>query len=157
MSSFPLTSSVAAGVTVPMPMSVLFWNITESTMSLAVSHMGMWSTTPFPVTFGFDGGAEFLDTEVEDALAAETESDLPELAPPAVGRADDALASAKSEAGRPPSVWASPAFSAYGTLTSRTRACSGCRSIWIPSQRASPLANNPMGTPVEVSAPSRTV
>src|SRR5580704_19496375 len=130
MSPFPLTSSVAAGVTVPMPMSVLFWKITESTMSLAVSHMGMWSSTPLPVTLGFDGGAAFLDTEVEDALAAGTESGLAELAAPAVGRADDALASAKSEAGRPPNVWASPAFSAYGTLTRRTRGCSGCRSTW---------------------------
>ena len=40
-SVLPLTSRVAAGAVVAMPISEVFWKMTESAMSLVVSHMGM--------------------------------------------------------------------------------------------------------------------
>src|SRR5580700_444948 len=52
-SLLPFTSSVAAGAVVLMPMLLVFWKISEPMMSLVVSHMGIKSTTPLPVTLGF--------------------------------------------------------------------------------------------------------
>jgi hypothetical protein len=52
-SLLPFTSRVAAGAVVLMPICELFWKINESMISLVVSHMGMKSTTPLPVTVGF--------------------------------------------------------------------------------------------------------
>src|SRR5947209_14856482 len=62
----------------------------------------------------------------------------------------------KAEAGSPPKVCASPAFSAYGTLSNSTRACSASPCAWIPSQRASPETNTSVGSPSLRDDPSIT-
>src|SRR5260370_4252153 len=65
---------------------------------------------------------------------------VPEAVPPGA-------ANANADAGMPPSVSASAAFNAYGTLTSSTRGCSSSlgRLTCTPSQRGSPDANNSSG------------
>src|ERR1700722_438450 len=62
-----------------------------------------------------------------------------------------------SEAGRPPRVSASAAFSAYGTLAISTRAISGWRATVIPSQRDWPVPKSSAGTPFVVAEPSNTL
>src|SRR5579859_3079099 len=101
-SVLPLTSSVAAGAVVLMPICELFWNMIESTMSLVVSHIGMKSTTPLPVTAGLAGGADELAV-----LAAAVE-----VAPLLLVLVAAELARTNAEAGSPPTVSASPALSA---------------------------------------------
>src|SRR5262245_34387097 len=59
-------------------------------------------------------------------------------------------------AGFPPSDSASPALSAYGTLTSRTLGCSALPTMML-SQRASPEVKRSMGSPSGCIAPSRTL
>src|SRR5450631_3694089 len=93
-SVLPLTSSVAAGAVVLMPICEFFWNMMESTMSLVVSHIGMKSTTPLPVTAGLAGGAElFVAVEVDVVPLAALAEEV--LFP---------FASMNADAGRPPIV-----------------------------------------------------
>src|SRR5579862_5601756 len=66
-------------------------------------------------------------------------------------------ASTKAVGGSPPMVCASPAFSAYGTLSNKTRGCSAWFCGWTPNQRASPEANRPVGKPWLLVEPSITV
>jgi hypothetical protein len=73
-------------------------------MSLVESHIGMKLVTPLPVTVGFTGAMELPDFVVVDDAAAV------ELLLLAAVLAE--FASAKAEAGRPPTVSASPAFKA---------------------------------------------
>src|SRR5579863_9361203 len=68
-SVLPFTSSVAAGVVLLIPISDPFWKIREFTMSLDVSHMGMKSVVPLPVTLGFAGGGVFDEAEVVEEAA----------------------------------------------------------------------------------------
>src|SRR5215471_4681611 len=65
---------------------------------------------------------------------------------------------AKADAGSPPNVAASSAFSAYGTLTSNTLGSSSSpdTSACTPSQRDSPELNKSIGTPSLPVAPSIT-
>ena len=97
----PFTSIVAVGEVVPKPICELFWNITESTMSLVVSQTGTNPATPLPVTAGFAGGTDVL-FEVEAAV-------VPAAVLPAAC-CFALLASTKADGGSPPMVWASPAF-----------------------------------------------
>ena len=64
--------------------------------------------------------------------------------------------STKADSGLPPSVSASAAFSAYGTLTSSARGCSASPGdcACTPSQRDSPELNSSSGAPSLVVAPS---
>src|SRR5215831_13361041 len=144
----PFTSIVAVGEVVPKPICELFWNITESTMSLVVSHTGTNPATPFPVTVGFAGGTDVL-FDAEGAVVLEP---VPEAEP-----CLPLLASTKADGGNPPIVWASPAFIAYGTDTSSTRGCSSWPEICTPSQRASPLANESDSDASSLVEPSVTV
>src|SRR5208283_3141782 len=66
-------------------------------------------------------------------------------------------ASTKAEGGSPPMVSASPAFSAYGALTSSTRGCSAWPEICTPTQRACSEVNNSAGSPSGLVDPSRAV
>src|SRR5207245_5573012 len=77
------------------------------------------------------------------------------LAPPS----DEGTASTNDDSGFPPSVSASAAFNAYGTLTSSTRGCSTSlsRLTCTPNQRGSPVVNNPSGNPSLLVDPNRTV
>ena|SRR5436305_1033970 len=65
---------------------------------------------------------------------------------------------ANAEAGNPPNVVASPAFKAYGTLTSNILGCSSSpgSSVCTPNQRDSPDVNNSIGIPKLPVAPSIT-
>src|SRR5215471_10508301 len=65
-------------------------------------------------------------------------------------------ASTKADGGSPPTVSASPAFSAYGTLSSRMRGCSSPPFTRTPSQRASPELNKSIGRPSTLVAPRCT-
>src|SRR5450631_3223568 len=94
-SVLPLTSSVAAGAVVLMPICELFWNMMESTMSLVLSHIGMKSRTPLPVTAGLAGGADELAAL---AVAVEPAADVPLLLVLAAAE----LARTNAEAGSPP-------------------------------------------------------
>src|SRR5579864_1557709 len=69
----------------------------------------------------------------------------------------DGAASTKAEAGSPPKVAASPAFSAYGTLTRAMRGCSASVPICTASHRASPVMNTSGGSPFLLTAPNCTV
>src|SRR5712691_6714873 len=64
-------------------------------------------------------------------------------------------ASTKADAGMPPSVSASAAFNAYGTLTSKTRgpSTSPGRLTCTPSHRGSPELNSSKGSPSDFVAP----
>src|SRR5579871_262439 len=70
--------------------------------------------------------------------------------------APDCGANRNAEGGRPPSVCASAAFMAYGTLSSKTRGCSACPCTCTPSHRASPAANRSVVSPWLVVEPSIT-
>src|SRR5437899_2717467 len=110
-------------------------------VALWVGSSGMGCALPLvPATFvvGVAGAAGFVDWP----LVGEQPGD--ETSPLQVG------ASIKAEAGLPPNVSASSAFSAYGTLTSNTRppcADSGRLPTPTPSQRASHEVNSPTATP----------
>ncbi len=90
----------AAGAPVPTPMSVPVWNTTESPRSVAVVN-----TASRPGVPAVTSGSMVDDAALRVPFA------------PAVG----SLASTNAEAGLPPTVSASAAFSAYGTATSITR------------------------------------
>src|SRR5580692_9541672 len=66
-------------------------------------------------------------------------------------------ASTKAEGGSPPMVSASPAFNAYGALTSSTRGCSACPETCTPTQRACSEVNNSAGRPSGLVDPSKAV
>src|ERR1700732_3217319 len=100
-SLLPLTSSVAAGAVVPMPMSELFWKIMELMMSLVESHMGTKSSVPLPVTAGFAGGAAFF-AGLDGADGGFALPPLPWVL----------LANTKADGGSPPMVSASAALRA---------------------------------------------
>src|SRR5262249_2262030 len=116
-------SSLATGAGVgltgkPIPTFVPLSKICDVLMSLEVSNLGTKFTVPPAVVTV--GSVELLS---EPTRAAEG-GNKRELE----GTDDSALrppTGAKAEGGRPPSVSASPAFNAYGTLTRRTRGCSG--------------------------------
>src|ERR1700733_2002519 len=110
-------------------------------MAEALVHIGMKSVVPVPVT-ALDGGA---------VLCPVLESLVDTEASPFGGAVNT-----KAEGGNPPIVAASPAFSAYGTLNSNTSGCSACSAIRTPSQRASPVVNNVVGTPLGFVMPSCT-
>ena len=65
-------------------------------------------------------------------------------------------ASTNAEGGSPPIVSASAAFMAYGTATSKTRACSASCTTCTASQRASPDTNKSEGNPLALVVPSCT-
>ena len=54
-------------------------------------------------------------------------------------------------------VFASPAFSAKGTLASKLRGCSACPATCTPIQRGWPVVNRSASAPSGVVAPSSTV
>src|SRR5580698_421178 len=112
-------------------------------MSLVVSHRGTKLTVPLPV-IAPEGGNTF-----GDAVATTVDVD------PATALAEDA--STNADGGNPPIVSASAAFSAYGTLSSRTRGCSSPPLILTPNQCASPLLKRSSGKPSVLVAPSCTV
>jgi hypothetical protein len=122
---------------VPVP----FWNITEFPKApVLFVQSGRKSVVPVPDTAGV------TPVLVLFALAVE------ESAP--VGGA----ASINADAGRPPpTVSASTAFNAYGTLSSRTPGCSSPLLMRTPSRRASPDVNTSSGNPAAFVAPSWTV
>ena len=96
-------SNFAAGVVVPIPTSVPLSKRIESTMVLLPENLArVFATPPVVVTVETTSG-----TTAGDAAPATDLGVVP--------------ASANAEAGRPPRVAASAAFSAYGTLASRTR------------------------------------
>src|ERR1700732_4711580 len=86
----PLTSRVAPGAVVLIPIWELFWKIKELTMSLVPSHRGTKSNVPLPVTAGFTGGGAFLVPEAAGAA----------FVPFAI--AGVLLANTNAEGGRPP-------------------------------------------------------
>src|SRR5215471_10639853 len=94
--------------------------------------MGRKLTVPEPVTLAAGPGEPAAMLEFE---AAGT------FGPP------PGTASTNAEGGKPPTVCASPALSAYGTLSNNTRGCSASPCAWMPSQRASPKANKLAGKP----------
>ena len=141
----PPTSRVPCGVAVPMPTLPPDSVIAESPSVPAppLVHFTMTSVVPVPSTAA-TGSPSALAVARGTAFLS---------APSALG------ASAKAEAGMPPSVSASAAFKAYGTLTSSTRGCSGTPG-WLtctPSQRASFDVNKSCGNPSARIAPSSTV
>src|ERR1700728_550727 len=64
-------------------------------------------------------------------------------------------ANTNAEGGNPPMVSASPAFNAYGALTSSTRACSACPEACTPTERACSEVKISAGSPAAVVAPNR--
>ena len=64
-------------------------------------------------------------------------------------------ANTNAEGGNPPTVSASPAFNAYGALTSNTRGCSVCPETCTPTQRACSELNRSAGRPSGLVEPSR--
>src|SRR5580704_3278199 len=130
-----------------MPTFPLISAMVELPRALELVQMGMKFFVPLPVMLA----VETADCEEELTLAA------PLLAVAVVGLASSSVDRTYSEAGRPPSVSASAAFKAYGTLSSNARGCSGCPSACTPNQRASPEANKSMGNPSDLPAPSRTM
>ena len=74
------------------------------------------------------------------------------VAPPVAGAANT-----KAEGGSPPTVAASPALSAYGTLSNMILACSGWPCACTPSQRASPATKMSLGNPLPFAEPSITL
>src|SRR5271157_277338 len=71
--------------------------------------------------------------------------------------APDGGALTKADGGRPPSVSASCALKAYGTLTSSTRVCSASPCTCTPSQRCSCCEKRSPGNPAAVVLPSSTL
>jgi hypothetical protein len=102
--------------------------------------MGRKSVVPVPLT----AGVMLLAPAFVIALVE---------APAALG----AAASIKADAGSPPTVSASAAFNAYGTLSNSTRGCSCPPLMVTPSQRASPEVNKSNGNPSGFVAPSCTM
>src|SRR5215472_6504805 len=151
--ALPLMSNLATGPGVgatgkPMPTSVPLSKICEVLTSLTVSNFGTkFTVPPRVVTFGSVDALEEAVGADNRRAPEETPFDGPAMLP----------ARAKAEGGKPPNVSASPALSAYGTLTSKTLACSSSCPTCIPSQRASPDANSSTGTPFALLAPSRTL
>src|SRR5208283_2954292 len=142
MVAAPLTSSLVAGAVVPMPTLVPLSKICEFVISAAASNLARLLTVPpavvtgvVPVAIGCTVVAALLTPKLEVGGAAKT----------------------NAEAGSPPTVCASAAFSAYGTLSRETRGCSACPCACTPSQRASPATNRSDGKPVLVVDPSSTV
>src|SRR5450631_3103071 len=113
-------------------------------MLVAVVKSGIaFTVPPVVVTFDDNGGGT-------DEPGAVTE--LVDDAPPMTG-----AASTKAEGGSPPMVSASLALSAYGALTSSTRACSASPDTCTASQRAAPVINISGGRPWLPVVPSCTV
>src|SRR5579864_9488532 len=146
----PFTSSVVAGVVVPMPIFAVVpapvCEIAEFWTLVAVVNRGRALTVP-PVVVTFE--------EVVEGAAIEAFAVLWFRAvgtPTLIG-----AASMKAEGGSPPKVCASPAFKAYGTLKSKIRGYSSCPSGRTPNQRASPATKISAGSPVLLVAPSWTV
>src|ERR1700685_3440707 len=98
-----------------------------------VVQSGMKSAVPEPVTS--------LATGASCHAAAAAAVAPPEVAP------DDGGASTKAEGGKPPIPSASPACSAYGALTSSTRACCAWPDICTPTHRACSDVNSSAGNP----------
>src|SRR5580765_2233241 len=123
----------------------------ELVISVVESHRGILPLLPPAVVTGVFPVAGDC---VAVAVAAETApSDFVPVDVPPMGGA----ASTNADAGNPPSVCASAAFSAYGTLRNRIRGCSSPPLIRTPSQRASPDVNRLSGRPSGSVAPSWTV
>jgi hypothetical protein len=120
----PFTSKVEAGVVELIPifavLPVPLWNSTEfPRVPVLLVHNGRKSVVPVPL----NAGVLLLAPAFVIALIE---------VPPAPG----AVASIKADAGSPPTVSASAAFNAYGTLSNSTRGCSCPPLMVTPSQRA---------------------
>src|SRR5271169_1361702 len=116
-------------------------------MFVAVENNGIAFSVP-PVVVTSDETAGVTD----EAVVATALSEVVVVALP-FGSA----ASTKAEGGSPPMVSASPAFNAYGALTSSTRGCSACPETCTPTQRACSDVNISAGSPSGLVDPSRTV
>src|SRR5580692_8044869 len=143
----PFTSSVAAGVVVPMPTLPSDSEMAEGSTAQGAANLATWLAVAVP-------SLVTLVHAVSGAALVAAAGFVPEALTRA-GTAD--LANKNAEAGRPPSVSASPAFKAYGALTSCTRGCSACPSIEIPTQWACAVLNRSAGRPSDLVAPSSTV
>src|ERR1700722_8064015 len=118
-------------------------------MVLAEENLGTLFAVPPEVVTVYDvrGETVRVSEAVEFCVATDTLFELP------------SPARRNAEAGNPPSVSASTAFNAYGTLANCTRGCSsspGNRAL-TPSQRVWPVANNSDGIPPLVFSPRKTV
>src|ERR1700678_1320333 len=98
-------------------------------MLVAVENSGSAFTVP-PVVVTSEAASD----DIEAVAASLVDAATAVLVAAPLGGA----ASTKAEAGSPAKVCASPAFSAYGALTNRTRGCSSCPCTCTPSQCASP-------------------
>ncbi len=136
----PFTCSLAIGFVVPMPTLVPLSKICESPMVSVAVNFATMLVVPLPSirVFGSSMGTS------PDSVAE---------SPPAAGDSDNMNA----DAGLPPSISASAALSAYGTLTSKTRGCSGSPCTCTLSQCASSLLKISKGSPSALAAPSNTV
>src|SRR5579872_2426643 len=126
-----------------MPMLLPLSNKRElPSVPLVSNHLVRKFVLPNPVTAELDGPDEdgFIPPELRASLVDAA-----------------ALLSMNAENGLPPSVSASPALSAYGTDTSKTRGCSASPWTRMPNQRAAPLANKSNGRPSALVDPSSNV
>src|SRR5580698_11592532 len=98
---------------------------------------------------------KFTVPDPPTAAATETSAGDPPLPFPA--EAPPGAANMNAEGGSPPIVSASPAFNAYGALTSNTRGCSACPETCTPTQCACSELKILSGNPWPVVEPSRTV
>ncbi len=94
-------------------------------MELAVAVPSLVRLVQGVAACGVDN-AFFGVVAVEDLGSPVDEEDVAAAAPPALPVFPGVAVVTNAEAGRPPKVSASPAFSAYGTLTSKILSCSGC-------------------------------
>ena len=137
----PFTSSVAAGVVVPIPTLPPDSKMAEGSIAHAAVNLATWFALAVPS----------LVTAVQ-ALSGETSRAASGFAPETIA----AVARRNAEGGSPPRVSASPAFKAYGALTSITRVCSACPSTVAPSQWACRVVNKSAGRPAGLVAPRKT-
>src|ERR1700693_2029853 len=107
-------------------------------MLVAVVNSGIVFTVPPVVVTSDEVSACAAAAELAATLPVAFASALP-LA------ATGGAASTNAEARNPPTVSASPAFNAYGALTSSTRACSACPETCTPTQRACSEVNSSDG------------
>src|SRR5215469_13376556 len=121
--------------------------------SLAAGEAPFWYSADCPrsLALSLKTGKKFWPPVMVRGLSRLGVSEVvDDVAPPsAAPGAAMAGFSRKAEAGLPPNVSASEAFSAYGTLTNCTRDCSTSpgRLNWTPNQRGSVEENRSTGTP----------